>query len=342
MRPLPSSELLQDWLQRQLPEFRSLVPLSGDISSRRYYRVFSPGITHILVQYPKPKDTTLARYLQTTAILEEADLPVPSVEQFDLDLGLALLSDAGEQTLYEARDRFSPVQLRQFIKEAAALLPTIQDLDKPAVRDLSPALDGPALDAELEVTWNHFFSPLSLNTREENLRGLLTELCYTVARSQIPCHRDFMARNLIPDPKDPEALTIIDHQDLRLGPRAYDLASLLNDSLFADYRLEQSLLKRYCQGSSERADYSRCVVQRCLKGVGTFCRFAATGQPRYLPLVPKALERSLTHLKLLPEARDLVSRLEGEWLPIIDQTLDIDEALRAASNSMVDQSTSPS
>nr|HPK65586.1 phosphotransferase [Thermoanaerobaculia bacterium] len=47
------------------------------------------------------------------------------------------------------------------------------------------------------------------------------------------CHRDYMVRNLLPvGDGEVAAVGVIDHQDLRLGPPWYDLASLCNDSLF--------------------------------------------------------------------------------------------------------------
>ena len=57
----------------------------------------------------------------------------------------------------------------------------------------------------------------------------------------MPCHRDFMVRNLMPL-RGRRGLVVLDHQDLRLGPPLYDLASLLNDTLFPPPEAEEALL----------------------------------------------------------------------------------------------------
>ena len=78
-------------------------------------------------------------------------------------------------------------------------------------------------------------------------------------------------RNLLPLGPGPE-LVVIDHQDLRLAPAAYDAAALLNDSLYPPEELALSLL-----GDLEAIDYHRCAVQRTLKIIGTFVKFARAG-----------------------------------------------------------------
>ncbi len=68
---------------------------------------------------------------------------------------------------------------------------------------------------------------LAASDREEldsELRTLSAELA---AHPFALCHRDYHSRNLI---LCGDELAVIDHQDARMGPRCYDLASLLNDS----------------------------------------------------------------------------------------------------------------
>ena len=75
------------------------------------------------------------------------------------------------------------------------------------------------------------------------LRAALDTLCASLGdEPPVPCHRDFMVRNLMPLPNG--ALVVLDHQDLRLGPPLYDLASLLNDTLFPPPAAEEALLAK--------------------------------------------------------------------------------------------------
>jgi aminoglycoside/choline kinase family phosphotransferase len=124
-----------------------------------------------------------------------------------------------------------------------------------------------------------------------------------------------MARNLaLPSPRRPR-LILLDHQDLRLGPRLYDLASLLNDSLFAPPALEAALLRRLAPDDESRLGYHRAAAQRTLKAAGTFQAFALRGVERHLRLIPPTLERSLYHLARLPETATFAGPLEVRWRP---------------------------
>ncbi|MCB1037088.1 MAG: hypothetical protein KDD47_24890, partial [Acidobacteria bacterium] len=105
-------------------------------------------------------------------------------------------------------------------------------------------------------------------------------------------------------------LVVLDHQDLRLGPPTYDVASLLNDSLFPPPDLEAEFLGR---SEVHEETYRRVAVQRTLKAVGTYAAFAQRGASRHLPLIPPTLRRALYHMALLPELRDLAARLQRSW-----------------------------
>lgn len=117
-----------------------------------------------------------------------------------------------------------------------------------------------------------------------------------------------MARNLLIDRKG--RLAVLDHQDLRLAPAVYDLASLLNDSLFASVRLERELVPSRLPAGCTLTDYHRVAVQRTLKAIGTFVAFARAGAHRHLPLVAPTLAAALRHLRALPEEAALNALLE--------------------------------
>ena len=105
------------------------------------------------------------------------------------------------------------------------------------------------------------------------------------------------------------ALGVLDFQDLRLGPPAYDLASMLNDSLFPAAELERGWVERFVPAAVGVEGYLRAVAQRTLKAVGTFARFAERGDARHLPLVAPTLERAARALSRLPETA-------GEFAPL--------------------------
>jgi hypothetical protein len=305
----------QDDLDRRLGEwldalgFRgaTLEPLAGDLSSRRYSRIRTAERgSRVVAVYPPELSAAQLRFAAAARLLEAAGVRVPRLEADAPELGFALLEDLGPATLYE-RDDLDWSARRPWFERALDAASRIAALPADAVRALgSPPLDATLLRRELEPAIELFLAPRDLMTRE--LREALDALCDRLgAEPAVPCHRDFMARNLVPL-ADGE-LGVLDFQDLRLGPPAYDLASLLNDSLFAPDPIERECRLRSPAGR-DPLSYGRAVAQRCLKAVGTFVRFAAHGQPRHLGLVPPTLARAARHLARLPETAAAFAPLE--------------------------------
>ena len=230
-----------------------------------------------------------------------------------------LLEDLGSSTLFdrqgEAWDSLIP-----YFEESIALWRRIRDLPLQSVRDLNPALDRDLLVAEVRQTWEIYLTPRQL-TGESRLGNALwqalEEICEQLSKEpQVVCHRDFMARNLVPHSTPPK-LGVLDHQDLRVGPSFYDLASLLNDSLFPPPEVESSLIAISIPDDSGMLAYHRAAVQRTIKVVGTFEAFARRGNPSRLHLIPPTLGKALYHLGRTPEGKDLRSFLSGLWRPVL-------------------------
>lgn len=283
-------------------------PLPGDVSPRRYTRlVGADGASAILATYPPEVRGTCPRFLRTTALLEQAGVPVPRVLAASCDEGWMLVEDLGPQTLAEwGRDR-SWDELLPWFDTALDLARRIGRIPAEAAAGLNPRLDGGLLRRELKQTWDLFLEPRGLTT--PTLSAVLDELCAVLdAETPVSCHRDFMVRNLMPLPSG--GLVVLDHQDLRLGPPAYDVASLLNDTLFPPPEVEEALLSL---AGVDRASYHRAAAQRTLKAVGTYTSFALRGADRHLPLVAPTLARCLRHLARVPEGAPTVPELTRIW-----------------------------
>jgi len=297
----PTADLerrLGDWLAALGLAGATLQPLAGDLSSRRYLRVRTArGACFVAAVYPSDLAAAQRRFAAAARLLVAAGVRVPRIEADAPELGFALLEDLGTATLYERED-LDWSSRRPFFESALDAAARIAELPVEAVVGLgSPPLDAALLCRELDPVLDLFLAPRGL--APENLRAGLDALCSRLGDEPArPCHRDFMARNLVPMPDG--TVAVLDFQDLRLGPPAYDLASLLNDSLFAPEPLEARWVARssFDRGS---LSYRRAVAQRCLKAVGTFVRFAERGEPRHLALVPPTLERAARQLAVLPE-----------------------------------------
>lgn len=292
---------LASWLARAGRGDATLEPLAGDLSTRRYFRLRSPGgQTRVVACYPEPHSDAQRRFALAAALLARIPVRVPAIELDDAAAGFALLEDLGDRTLFEhaelgarARKGYLEAALEDGRRIAALAPEEVSALG-------SPPLDRALLARELEGAVRHFLAPRGL--APAGFVAALEELCaHLAADPPVPCHRDFMVRNLIP--VGPAAVAVLDFQDLRLGPPAYDLASLLNDSWFAAAGLERELVSRFLPDGVAPVQYRRAVVQRALKAVGTFCACAARGDPRRLPLVGPTLARARRHLAQVPETR---------------------------------------
>jgi len=290
-------------------------PLPGDVSPRRYTRlVGADGGSAILATYPPEIRGTCARFLRTTELLEQAGVPVPRVLAADCDEGWMLVEDLGPQTLAEWGRGRPWSELQPYFERALELADRIGRIPLASLDGLNPRLDGALLRKELAQTWDLFLQPRGLTGGEPLTRALsaaLDAICANLdADAPISCHRDFMVRNLMPA----DGLIVLDHQDLRPGPPAYDLASLLNDTLFPPPQMEEELLSRT---AVDRVSYHRAAAQRTLKAVGTYTSFALRGADRHLPLVPPTLGRCLAHLARVPESAPLVSDLAAAWAAVL-------------------------
>ena len=299
---------LGEWLAGSGFDVREVHPLAGDVSPRRYERLTAAdGTTAILALYPADHRATCVRFARSTAILAGAGVPVPRVLAADCERGWMLLQDLGEHTLAELRDR-PWRELAGYFEQAAALAARIAALPLEVVRGLNPPLDGALMLGELAQTRQLFLEPQGLLPPLAALEDLCGELA---ADPPVPCHRDYMARNLVPDGAD--RVAVLDHQDLRLGPPAYDLASLLNDTLFPPRGLERRLVDAAFPTAAGRLRYHRAAAQRTLKAVGTYAAFARRGSARHLPLIAPTLRRFLRHFASVPEGAPLAPGLERAW-----------------------------
>lgn len=314
------AKALDAWLASSGFALRESRPLPGDVSPRRYTRLTGPdGGTAILATYPPEIRDICPRFLRTAALLEQAGVPVPRVLASSCDEGWMLLEDLGPETLGEWGRGRPWSELRPWFERALDLADRIGRIPVEEVDGLNPRLGRELLRKELAQTWDLFLQPRGLTGGESLTRALsaaLDEICANLdAETPVSCHRDFMVRNLMPvsGAGVGRELVVLDHQDLRLGPPAYDLASLLNDTLFPPPDVEEALIG----GWVEPVQYHRAAAQRTLKAVGTYASFALRGADRHLPLVPLTLGRCLDHLARVPESAHLTADLAEAWAPAL-------------------------
>jgi aminoglycoside/choline kinase family phosphotransferase len=309
---------LESWLEAHGFAVAAVEPLVGDLSTRSYFRARLRGGGSLLAAYyPTELRAAQRRFVAARALLDAAGVAVPAVLADDPERGFMAVEDLGSRTVYDLA--CAGADVAPYVADAARQMTRIARLDPAAVAALgSPPLDAALLRRELGATFEHLLEGrgfAALGDDGRLFRSALEALCERLGGdAAVPCHRDFMVRNLMPVVRGGEpAVAVIDFQDLRLGPPAYDLASLVNDSLFGSAELERSMLEATRAPGTSVDAYRRAVAQRSLKAAGTFARFAAAGNLRYRPLIAPTLARAAPHLETLPETREAFARIRGWW-----------------------------
>lgn len=314
--------LVRQHLSERRPEVRDelrVVPLSGDASTRRYYRVGAGGRSYVLALYPEPFEPGALSFLTIRAMLAEYGLPVPAVVDVDGPRGIVLQEDLGDCTLQEALRDCSPERAVDLYHEAVdeiALLQAEAASGPQAADCFRIAFDIDKLSWELHYFQKHFLEGHRGCDLSVEDRATLSE-CFHLLSAEIAswprvlCHRDYHSRNLM---LHAGRLYWIDFQDARLGPATYDLASLLLDA-YVDVpeELQRDLEERFRQKAAPgdardafRRRFDLMCVQRNLKAAGTFGYMATVRQnPVYLPYIPRTLAHARKNLAHYPELERL-------------------------------------
>jgi aminoglycoside/choline kinase family phosphotransferase len=266
--------------------------LPGDVGRRRYLRLtLEGGGTLLGVVYPPEEADSRRRWLAARAALE-GSVRVPRVIAED-GAGAQLVEDFGSGDLASLLTAEAG-QRQAWLAKASDAAAAIAVLADPKI---NPAFDAAFFRRELELAREavfdlHLASPLSPAEKDIHERWA-DALCDEISRHpKALCHRDFHGNNLFPAG---ETVAAIDFQDMRVGPDAYDLASLLWERTTLSWMTETmagAIRARFCRarGLSE-SDFSRrfdrVLLQRAWKVCGTFARALALGKGEvyrsYLP-----------------------------------------------------------
>lgn len=292
-----------------------MAPLSGDASTRRYYRLTVPEGTRILALHLEPFDAEHLPFTVLRHLLAGWRIPVPAILDQDGARGILVLEDLGDLTLQEALRGASAAQRDEYYRTAVEQIVTLQREASRGPRRgpcFQVAFDIEKLAWELHYFLKHFLE----GHRGANLsvedRSVLSESFHRLSEEiaswpRVLCHRDYHSRNLM---VHGNRLLWIDFQDARMGPATYDLVSLLCDSYvdveeeFLEERAEQFRQKARPGEHREifRRRFDLMSVQRNLKALGTFGYQASVkGNRVYLPYIPRTLASARRNLSRYPE-----------------------------------------
>lgn len=324
-------------LRRVEPDARLLAldALAGDASNRRYYRLrfltAGTAATRIVMVLAGPEAFKQSEekvsggpepgelpFVNLQRYLARAGVAVPRLDCFDAERGLLVLEDLGDDTLEAAARTADAAGLRALYEAAIDELVRLQvagtgALDAGCVA-ASRAFDPPLLTWEFE----HFLEygldparPLAPAPRTRLLAAFEPLARELAALPRVLVHRDYHSRNLM---RHAGRIRVIDFQDALMGPRVYDLASLLRDAYFDltdplfDH-LVRYYLDRYRAATGEaddptafRRQLDLMSVQRNLKAAGRFVYIhAVKGNDRFLQYIPRTLGYVRRNVARYPE-----------------------------------------
>jgi aminoglycoside/choline kinase family phosphotransferase len=308
-----------------------VVPLTGDASDRKYYRVLPKnGDPFVLAVHATAIDAESLPFVNVARLLEAMPVPTPRVLGYDNALGILSLQDLGDVTLQAHLGTQAFQAHAALYRQAVAHIVTMQArgaaLASPAYVPYGVAFDVDKLTWELDFFLKHYMAAyrdsvlpaVAFDAVRAEFRTIVEELA---AEPRVLCHRDYHSRNLM---LSHGQLYLIDFQDARMGPDTYDLASLLRDSYLDLNEIALHELIAYflaLKGSTVteaefRPRFDLMALQRNLKALGTFgYQTTARGNPVYIQYMPRTLRYVRDTLLRYPR----FGRLYELLLPYIDE-----------------------
>ncbi|MDF7776546.1 phosphotransferase [Sphingomonas sp. AOB5] len=304
-----------------------ILPLAGDASFRRYFRVVEHERTAILMDAPPPHEDPRP-FISIARWLTGRGFAAPEILAEDLTQGLVLLQDFGDARMRETVDAAPESELRLY-EAAIDLLVRLHQHEAADVR----AYDLKEYHREAGLLTEWYTPALGLEVDEAGYVDAWDKALAPVLNGHAPVTvlRDYHAENIMLI-EGSETLGLLDFQDALAGHPAYDLVSLLQDARRdVDPVLETQMLDYYKRltGAGDAFDVAYHVLgaQRNAKIVGIFTRlWKRDGKPRYPGLCPRVwryLERDLAHPALKPVAdwfdANLPAEMRGDPMAIIGE-----------------------
>lgn len=307
-------ELFKKSINKNLLEddlIENLEKLTGDASTRKYYRIHTSKTTYVVcLDTPLEDSSVEPNFILLQRVLESEGVRVPKIYDKELNTGYILEEDLGDVTYLKD---LSQVKTKEeeydFYKKAIDLMADIHRVDVkkfPNTPFCTLAFDTEKLYQEMEFTKKYFLKMLmGLDVQASSIEMLykkLYDVCFEISNEpRVLVHRDYHSRNLMI--KNGEQI-VIDFQDARMGTPLYDLVSLLEDCY---YQLEaenkDKLVKYYYNTYFKQIDsqksyeqflrlYDLMAIQRVYKAIGSFAYIYADRKDiRYLKYIGYAFEK---------------------------------------------------
>ena len=302
-----------DFLARHGWRDATILPLAGDASFRRYFRIHAGDRRAVLMDAPPPHEDPRP-FVAIAGWLQEIGLAAPRVLAADLEQGLLLLDDLGDARMRETLDAEPEIE-RELYETAVDVLVHLHR--QPPMSGLPPhGLNEWLTELRLFPDW--YVPAVGLDPIDlEGWDAAWNEVLEPVANdglAPVTVLRDFHAENvmLLDGRGGIERFGLLDFQDALAGHPAYDLVSVLEDARRdVPPVLERDMIDRYLANAGAdqcfEPAYWALAAQRNTRILGVFCRlWKRDGKDRYRAFQPRMwglLERDLAHPALAPVRR---------------------------------------
>ena len=198
------------------------IPLKLEASGREYWRVLDNKDSLVLC-YLNPSLGDHLDFLKISNLLNANNISTADVIHHNADIGVTLQKDLGDDDLLTI---FNEENKQDLLKRSLDLLAKIQGL---------PQEEIPKLTHDELVDQMHLFKDIFcinfLEVEPDNSIDDLMLLTTENIKQQplVNCHFDFERRNLI---LHQNQITVIDHQDMKIGPLGIDLSGILIDHYY--------------------------------------------------------------------------------------------------------------
>jgi N-acetylmuramate 1-kinase len=339
--------------------------MQGDASVRAYERIRDPrtGRRAVLMIAPRRPDgppirlgksysalvhlaESVSAFVAMARGLRDLGFSAPEIYAADLDSGLLLIEDLGNEGVVDADgpilERYS-LAIDVLAELHSRQLPAELPVDGVTMHKLH-RYDLEALTIETELLLDWFFPYRAKRTPNAGIRlGFVDQWVSTLeavlAGEKTWVLRDYHSPNLLwmPEREGLRKIGLIDFQDCVIGHPAYDVVSLLQDARVAvPEAMELQLLARYARMRRAKDPdfdmqafakaYATLGAQRATKILGIFVRLdRRDGKPAYLRHIPRIesyLRRCLAHPALAKLKAWYEANLPGTAAEVTTETAD--------------------
>jgi aminoglycoside/choline kinase family phosphotransferase len=321
----------------------SILEIGADGSNRSYYRLVGPAMETAVGAFGPDQEENRA-FIAFTRSFWAAGLPVPELYGQELDVGVWLLEDLGDTSLFDAlvqarqRDGSGfPASMEAVYRRVLRELPRFQ-VQGGELIDFNLAYPRAAFDKQ-SIRWDlnyfkyHFLKLAHIPFNEQRLEQDFGTLTWFLLQAEMDhfLYRDFQSKNVMLREGVPY---FIDYQGGRKGALQYDVASLLYDAKAAIPEPARArLLEHYLDALSSHLPVDRdrfvefyrgYVIIRVLQAMGAYgYRGFYERKPRFLQSVPYASRNLASILDIglpveLPELETVLERIVDRYAHELD------------------------